>query len=84
MAFYGDAAFTFQVHIIQQLCLRFALGNGIGIFKQPVGKCTFTVIDMRYDTKITNVLHLKRKSSIFRWNLEDDFGISISDLASTL
>ncbi|OIQ63365.1 hypothetical protein GALL_550930 [mine drainage metagenome] len=57
MAFYSDTAFAFQVHIIKQLGLRLTLGNGMGIFKQPIGKGTFAVVDMRYDTKITNVFH---------------------------
>jgi len=33
------------------------LGYGVGIFEQAVGKGTFTVVDMGYDTKITNVFH---------------------------
>ncbi|MDB5138081.1 MAG: hypothetical protein JWP37_4684, partial [Mucilaginibacter sp.] len=61
----GDAPLTLKVHIIKQLRLRLALGDGVGIFKQTIGKCTLAVVDMRYNTKITNVLHLKRKSSVF-------------------
>jgi hypothetical protein len=35
------------------------LGNGVSIFKQPIGKRTLTVVDMCNDAKITNVLHFE-------------------------
>ena len=66
VAFYGNASFAFEVHIIKQLRLGVTLGNGVGIFEQPIGKSTFTVIDMRYNAKITNVFQLNRKNSFLR------------------
>ena len=76
MALNRDPALALQVHIVKQLCLCITVRNSIGIFKQTIGKGTFAVVDMRYDTEITNVLHFQRKSSV----LGRDYGYRLSDL----
>src|SRR5690606_7756999 len=48
-----------QVHVIQQLVLGLPLGNGIGILQQSVGQCTFTVVYVRNNAKIANMVHSK-------------------------
>jgi hypothetical protein len=59
VTFNSDTTLSFQVHIIKQLSLRFALGYGVGIFKQPIGESTLTVVDVCNDAKITYVLHFQ-------------------------
>jgi hypothetical protein len=73
MALDSNAAFALQVHVVEQLGLRFALGNSVGVFKQTVGKRTLTVVDMRYDTKITNVFHQTAKVAFFSKGLQAIF-----------
>jgi hypothetical protein len=53
----SDAPFLFQIHVIEDLRLHFALADGVGVFKQTIGKCTFTVVDVCDDAKIPDVLH---------------------------
>lgn len=59
MAFDGDAALPFNIHIIKYLVLKITFGNGIGYFEQPVGKSAFAVIYMSDDTKISDIFHVK-------------------------
>ena len=56
MAFDCNAAFLFQFHIIEHLSLGYL--NGIGILQQSVGQCRLTMVDMRNDTEISNMLHI--------------------------
>ncbi len=55
LAFDGDTAFFFQVHIVEHL----VLGNsqGSGMLQQAVGKRAFAVINVGYDAKIANMVH---------------------------
>ena len=57
MAFYGDAFFPLQVHIIQYLGMHIPVAYGAGALQQPVCQCTFPVIYMCNDAKIPDVLH---------------------------
>ena len=52
MGFYGDAAFPFQIHTVQQLFLQIPFGDGLGNFQHPVGEGGFAVVDMGNDTKV--------------------------------
>jgi hypothetical protein len=49
--------FPFQIHIIQYLILKVAVGQGVGQLNQPVGQGTFSVVNMRYNAKIPDVVH---------------------------
>ena len=51
----GDAAFAFQIHLIQQLVLHLAGGHRAGNLDQTVGERRFAMIDMGNDRKIANV-----------------------------
>jgi hypothetical protein len=55
MAFYGDAALTLQVHIIQHLRLHCLAGNGAGVLQQAVSQRAFAVVYMGYNAEITDV-----------------------------
>lgn len=57
MAFYGNAALTLQVHIVEHLCLHFLTGYRTGYFEQPVGQRAFPVVDMGDDTEVPDVFH---------------------------
>ena len=59
MAFYGNASFPFEFHIIQNLSLQILVGNGSGKFQKAIGQSAFTVINVSYDTKISYIFHLK-------------------------
>ena len=54
--FDGDAAFLFQIHHVQILCMHFADFHGLGYLQQPIGQCGFAVIYVRDNGKISNVL----------------------------
>jgi hypothetical protein len=75
MALDGDPFFTFQVHIIQHLVHHIAVANGLGMFQQPVGQCTFTMVNMRDDAKIPDILHngCKDKPEVRGTNYELQF-----------
>ena len=51
----GDAAFPFQLHLVQQLVLHLAGGHRAGDLDQTVGERRFAMIDMGNDRKIANV-----------------------------
>ena len=52
----GNAALAFQIHIIKNL----VLGNRdrLGKLEQTVSQSGLTVIDMRNDTKVADILHI--------------------------
>ena len=49
----GYAALAFKVHVVKDLILHVALGNGAGRLKQAVGKRAFAVVNMCYYRKIS-------------------------------
>ena len=55
MTFDGDSSLTFKIHIVQHLPLGHL--DGMGILQQTVGKGTFSVVNMCYDTEVSYVLH---------------------------
>ena len=58
MALDGNTLFPLQIHIIKHLVFHLSGTQCLGKFDETVSQCTFTVIDMGYDTKISYVLHL--------------------------
>jgi hypothetical protein len=56
VAFDGNAAFAFQIHIVEHLRLQIFALHGLGIFEQAVGQRAFAVVDMGDDTEIPNML----------------------------
>ena len=59
----GDTAFSFNIHIIEKLFLHFAGGNAFRCFQKTVGKCTFAVVNMGNNGKISDFL-----LSVHVWN----------------
>ena len=57
MTLNGDSPLSFQIHIIQNLCLSLSFGDGFSGLQQPVGQSAFAVVDMGNDTEITDILH---------------------------
>ena len=53
--FYRYSALTLKLHIVEQLLLHFAAFNTARELQKAVGKSAFSVVDMRYDTKISYV-----------------------------
>ena len=51
-----DAAFTLNVHIIEQLLFHVTLGDGFCFFQQSVSERGLTVVDMCDDTKISDMI----------------------------
>ena len=49
-----NATLTFKIHIVQPLPLGHL--DGMGILQQTVGKGTFSVVNMCYDTEVSYVL----------------------------
>src|SRR3989344_7204987 len=52
----------FQLHGIQNLLAHFAFLNRAGHFKQPVRQGSLTMVNVRDDAKITNVVHSTKTS----------------------
>jgi hypothetical protein len=57
IAFDGNAAFPFNIHIVQNLILKISFITDAGKLNQAVGKCGFTVVNMSDDTKVSDVFH---------------------------
>jgi len=58
MAFYRNASFPFQVHIVENLVLELSPGKSICYLKQTVSQSAFAMVDMSYYTEIPDVVHL--------------------------
>ena len=52
----GNTPFPFQLHIIKYLVYHLPFGKGAGVFQNTVSQGRFSMVDMRYNTKITNSL----------------------------
>ncbi len=57
LRFDGDAAFTLDIHGIEDLLRHLTLAQTPATLDDAVGKRGFPVIDMGDDRKIANVLH---------------------------
>ncbi len=55
----GNAAFAFQVHVIEELVHHFVLGDRLGQFNHSVGQGGFAVIDVGDNAKITDIVVLR-------------------------
>ncbi len=68
----GYALFSLEIHVVKDLILHVTGSEGSGQLKQPVGQGALAVVNMRYDAKVSYVLHLhigyKDKKSIFILN----------------
>ncbi len=51
-----DAALTLQIHRVQRLLLQFTRRDRMRQFKNTIRKRRLTMVDVRNDTEITNVL----------------------------
>ncbi len=51
----GDAAFAFEVHIVEELGFHFALGDGAGAFEEAVGEGGLAVVDVGDDAEVADV-----------------------------
>ena len=58
VAFYRDATFPFDVHRIQELVFKFALGDCAASLNQAVCERRFAMVDMSNDAKVANVFHI--------------------------
>jgi hypothetical protein len=59
MAFDCDASFPFKIHIVKYLVLVFPFCYSVGLFKQTIGQGAFTMVDVCYNTEITDPVHQK-------------------------
>src|SRR5206468_1607519 len=51
----GDAALALQVHVVQDLVVELALGDGPGPHEQAVGEGALAVVDVGDDREVTNL-----------------------------
>ena len=51
-----DTTLTFKVHVVKKLLLHITALNSSGFLKNSVGQCGFTVVNMRYNGEISNML----------------------------
>ena len=57
MRLYRDSLFALQIHVVEYLRLHLAVVERTRKLQKPVCQCTFTVIDVRDNAKIADVLH---------------------------
>ena len=50
-----DAAFAFQLHLVEQLVLHLAGGNGAGNFDQAISQGRFAMVNMGDNRKVADV-----------------------------
>ena len=58
LAFYSDAPFPFNVHIIKQLITEFPVTHHFTGLDKPVCKGGFPMVNMGNNAKVSNVFHL--------------------------
>lgn len=58
MAFDRNAPFPFQVHVVKHLCLKVSFRNCVSHLKKAISQGAFPMINMGYDTEITDVFHI--------------------------
>lgn len=57
LAFYGDAAFAFDVHIVENLIFKIPVQDHPGHLDETVGKRRFSMINMGDNAEISDVFH---------------------------
>ena len=55
----GDSLLLLQIHRVEDLVLHVTRCQRICNLKHSVGQGTLSVVDMRYDTKVSSLLHCK-------------------------
>ena len=58
----GDATLALEVHVVEHLIDEFLVVERMGEFQKPIGQGGFTMVDMGYDAKISDVFHYGRKN----------------------
>ena len=53
---YGDTALPLQVHVVQHLVLHFTIGQKAGLLDDAVRQGGFTMIDMRDNAEISDMI----------------------------
>lgn len=66
MTFYGNASFSFEIHTVHDLIFLIPVADRLSQIKQPVRQRTFAVIYMRNNTKVSYVLHIGGKDTLFQ------------------
>ena len=51
----GDAALALEVHIVEDLILHLARGDGVALFQQAVRQRGLAMVDMRDDAEVADV-----------------------------
>jgi hypothetical protein len=57
MALYGNPSLAFEIHIVKRLFLEVSLTHSSSNLEQSIGQSAFTVVNMRYNTEVSDVLH---------------------------
>ena len=52
----GDAALTLEIHVVEQLVLHVAQGNGLRLLQNTVGQRALAVVDVRNDAEIPDFI----------------------------
>ena len=55
MRFYGDTAFSLDIHVIKHLIHHFFIAQGMGQLEKSIGECRFAMIDMGYNAEISYI-----------------------------
>jgi hypothetical protein len=64
MALNGNAPFALKVHTVKHLLLLIACRYGIGKLQQSVSQSTFTMVNVCYDTEVTDIFHRTQNYNI--------------------
>ena len=57
MALDGDAALSFQIHVVEHLGLHVLASHSVGELEQSVGERALAVVDVRHDAEVAYCLH---------------------------
>jgi hypothetical protein len=68
--FYGDAAFSLNVHTVEHLFFELTLTDGTCCYNSLSAKVLIAVVDVCYDTKISYILYIHLS---FRKKLKDHY-----------
>ena len=52
-----NASLPLKIHIIKNLILEVPLSYCICFFKETIGQSAFSMVDMCYDTEISDIIH---------------------------
>jgi hypothetical protein len=64
LAFYGDAPFPLNVHVVENLILKITVVNELRLLDKPVRQRRFAVVNMRDYAKITYEFSFSHKDII--------------------